>query len=440
MSYKAVNNKGKCFIIQKLFDSCYNEKNVEEEVSIVGMNLKHDHIVRIIGDYYIGKVDRHLVMEYCDGGHLGDFMVSNKPDVMTRLGFMLEISQGICFLHTQGIIHRDIKPESIYLGHKAERLVCKVADFGLSIIKKSRHHVFSSQVESFPYLAPEILEGKSYNNSVDVFSLGMLFYATINNVIVKDRRGKKIFTPAKVISDSRYEYLNSIMQKENPSLIDFLKSYFVEFEDTGGLVYNMIQTNDAERPGMDFVLLSVAQAKDKHITKLSDLSSVNICLNNDLCKMKESYKKIEEDMLQKDKEHKRIQQRLLGQMLNLKIDIGQLKEEKSHLEEKMKMVEWNRNTEDSREDGNKNRDHLNRKPSTRSIQAGTLDMDNAAVNTAICDEKVIQSQEKIHTREWNNQTNTYQNTKRMETNAAVTMDVLRTSLTHQQRNLSVHVS
>ena len=266
MSYKAVNNEGKCFIIQKLLDSCYNERNVEEEVNIVFMNLKHDHIVRIIDDYYVDKVDRYLVMEYCDGGHLGDFMLSSKPNVATRLDFMLDISRGVCFLHTQGIIHRDIKPESIYLSHKAERPICKVANFGLSLIKKSRHHVFASQVESLPYLAPEILEKKSYSNSVDIFSLGMLFYAMINYVIVKDRRGKKLFTPAKVISDSRYEYMNSIIHKENPSLMDFLKSYFLECEDNGCLIYTMIQTNAAERPGMNFVLLSVAQAKDKHIT------------------------------------------------------------------------------------------------------------------------------------------------------------------------------
>ena len=108
--------------------------------------------------------------------------------------------------------------------------------------------------------------------------------------------------------------------------------FFLEFEETGCLVYAMIQTNAAERPGMDFVLLSVAQAKAKHIAKLSDLSSVNICLNNDLCKMKESCKKLEEDMFQKDKEHEIIQKRMLYQMRNLKIEIEHLKKEKSHLE------------------------------------------------------------------------------------------------------------
>ena len=149
VSYKAVNNKGKCFIIQKLLDSCYNERNVEKEVNVVGMYLKHDHIVRIIDDYYVDKVDRYLVMEYCDDGHLGDFMLSNKPDVATQLDFMLDISRGICFPHTQGIIHRDIKPESIYLNHKAVWPICKVTNCGLSLIKKSRHHVFVSLVESF---------------------------------------------------------------------------------------------------------------------------------------------------------------------------------------------------------------------------------------------------------------------------------------------------
>ena len=140
LRYKAVNNKGKQYILDKLLDSCFMITDNKKEPDIVGLHLKHDHIVEIY-DYFVDRVDRYLVMEYCDGGHLGDYMVTNKPDVTTRMRFMLDISRGVCFLHTQGIIHRDIKPESIYLSLEAERPICKVANFGLSLMKKCRHHL-----------------------------------------------------------------------------------------------------------------------------------------------------------------------------------------------------------------------------------------------------------------------------------------------------------
>ena len=85
---------------------------------------------------------------------------------------------------------------------------------------------------------------------------------------------------------------------------------------------------------------------------------------------------------------------MLGQMRNLKIEIEQLKKEKSHLEEKMKMVEWSKNIEENKKDGNKTSEQLNMKPTTSYI---IVTFDNAAANTTSCDE----GQENIHIREWN---------------------------------------
>ena len=139
-------------------------------------------------------------------------------------------------------------------------------------------------------------------------------------------------------------------------------------------------------------------------------------------------------MFQKDEEHERIQKRMLYQMRNLKIEIEQLKKEKSNLEEKMKMVEWIKNFDDNKKDGNKTKDQLKMKPTTCDIC--TVTFDNIATNKTSCDKKVPESQEKLQTREWK-QFNPGQNTKRIETNVAVTMDVPRTSPTRKQINISV---
>ena len=270
--YKVKNERGELFAVKKLIETGQNEKHVEGEIKIVGEKLNHDNIVLLEESFQEKALmfyTKYIVMEYCNGGDLGDYMVKHKPDLSTRFDFMTDIARGVCYLHAQGIIHRDIKPENILLKNKEDRLICKITDFGLSRIKESRSHVFVSQVGTLPYLAPEILDGYSYTNCVDVFALGLLFYAITNHVIVENARGEQSFIPAKIFSKTRYEYLNSVIRKENPSENDFVKSYFTESTDMGHFVYFMIQTNPKTRPMMDFVLMKTVEAKYEHKMKLA---------------------------------------------------------------------------------------------------------------------------------------------------------------------------
>ena len=93
---------------------------------------------------------------------------------------------------------------------------------------------------------------------------------------------EKLFFPAKILSETRYDYLDSVIRKENPSESDFIKSYFKESLDMGHLVYFMIQTNPEQRPMMDFVLMKTVEAKDAH--------KMNLALE-DLALNKEKYVK-----------------------------------------------------------------------------------------------------------------------------------------------------
>ena len=112
----------------------------------------------------------------------------------TRFDFMTDIARGVCYLHAQGIIHRDIKPENILLKNKEDRLICKVTDFGMSRVKESRSHVFVSGNS-----APEILDGHSYTNWVDVFALRLLFYGITNHAIIENTCKRKIVLSGKNI-------------------------------------------------------------------------------------------------------------------------------------------------------------------------------------------------------------------------------------------------
>lgn len=95
------------------------------------------------------------------------------------LKYIYQISKALDYIHSQNIIHRDVKPENILLGYFNE---VKLADFGWSYElayndENNNNNVLpSGVVGTLDYLAPEIIEYKEYDYKVDIWSLGVLAY------------------------------------------------------------------------------------------------------------------------------------------------------------------------------------------------------------------------------------------------------------------------
>ncbi|XP_063802317.1 protein kinase C delta type-like [Pseudophryne corroboree] len=115
-----------------------------------------------------------FVMEFLSGGDLCQLIQSRGPfDVPTIRFFAAEILCGLQFLHTRGIVHRDIKTENILLdaaGH------VKIADFGLSVMNVHGDKKISGQAGTLCYMAPEIICKFPYNFMVDLFSFGVVLF------------------------------------------------------------------------------------------------------------------------------------------------------------------------------------------------------------------------------------------------------------------------
>jgi serine/threonine protein kinase len=83
-------------------------------------------------------------------------------------------------MHKQSITHRDLKPENILLESKnIDTLDIKIADFGFSCIfdpDEGLDLVLGSPL----YMAPEIIEGKIYNEKVDIWSIGVITYMLLS--------------------------------------------------------------------------------------------------------------------------------------------------------------------------------------------------------------------------------------------------------------------
>ena len=148
--------------------------------------LSSEFIVRM---FYAFQSQNHLylVMEYLCGGDLSSLLSSlGSFSTEMTLQYSAEIALALEYLHAQGIIHRDIKPDNVLIDHLGH---CKLTDFGLSSVnvkqlkrKKSvivRKKQQVNVIGTPDYLAPELLLGYMNDRPVDYWALGCCIYEFI---------------------------------------------------------------------------------------------------------------------------------------------------------------------------------------------------------------------------------------------------------------------
>ncbi|CAJ0586417.1 unnamed protein product, partial [Mesorhabditis spiculigera] len=167
------------------------------EISIL-KTLNHCNVVKLY-DVIQGSMKLYLVFEYIerDLKMLLDRLPNKRLPIDYSKSFLFQLLQALAYCHVRRVLHRDLKPQNILVNNKG---VIKLADFGLARSLSLPSRVYTHEVVTLWYRAPEVLLGSAYYSSgVDVWSLACIFAEMV--------RGKPLFA-----GDSEIDQLYTIFR------------------------------------------------------------------------------------------------------------------------------------------------------------------------------------------------------------------------------------
>ena len=139
--------------------------------------LNHPNIVRIFEFQDKGAI-KYIDMEYVEGKSLTELKMA-APDKRLpeseAIPIGLKIAEGLSYAHTEGVIHKDIKPPNILITKDGTP---KITDFGISeTVKSSMSRIANSGSSgTLVYMSPEQIRGKNVGRESDIYSFGVLLY------------------------------------------------------------------------------------------------------------------------------------------------------------------------------------------------------------------------------------------------------------------------
>ncbi|HEY0136804.1 MAG TPA: serine/threonine-protein kinase, partial [Nannocystis sp.] len=144
--------------------------------------IQHPNIVAMV-DY--GRTDgsAYLVMEYLEGELLSAYAARRGPLALADFTpIAAQILKAIGYAHEHGLMHRDLKPSNIMLcTRKGRANFVKILDFGMAKLVDDERDITSEQiVGTANYLSPEQIRGEAIDARVDVYAIGVMFYALLS--------------------------------------------------------------------------------------------------------------------------------------------------------------------------------------------------------------------------------------------------------------------
>ena len=233
MLYKAENIAIQKYVAIKVMqgDFAHNEEYQHRFMreAQAAASLDHFNICTIMDYDVTDKGDAYIVMELLSGEPLSERIKrQGKLDPLSACLIMRQLMSALNCAHSKGIVHRDIKPDNVFLIHNEDRDdFVKLIDFGVAHIEHPKSVDIkpltqSGQIYGTPqYLSPEQAEGEPVDFRSDLYASGIIFYEMLIGNPPFDAKScldllvKQVKEPAPHLTNdiAQYEALDRIIQK-----------------------------------------------------------------------------------------------------------------------------------------------------------------------------------------------------------------------------------
>lgn len=138
--------------------------------------LKHPNVLKLLA-IAIKTPYTYIVSEYCKYGALDQYLKTHPQEatIERKLELMKATAEGMAYLHSKNISHRDLKPSNLLVN---ENLVLKIGDLGTAATSRKHHR---TAVGTLDFAAPEVLDGRHYSNSCDVYSFAICLWVIFSD-------------------------------------------------------------------------------------------------------------------------------------------------------------------------------------------------------------------------------------------------------------------
>nr|XP_033809478.1 serine/threonine-protein kinase PAK 4 [Geotrypetes seraphini]XP_033809479.1 serine/threonine-protein kinase PAK 4 [Geotrypetes seraphini]XP_033809480.1 serine/threonine-protein kinase PAK 4 [Geotrypetes seraphini] len=165
-----IRSSGKLVAVKKMDLRKQQRRELLFNEVVIMRDYQHENVVEMYNSYLVGD-ELWVVMEFLEGGALTDIVTHTRMNEEQIAAVCLSVLKALAVLHAQGVIHRDIKSDSILLTHDGR---VKLSDFGFCAQVNKEVPRRKSLVGTPYWMAPELISRLPYGPEVDIWSLGVM--------------------------------------------------------------------------------------------------------------------------------------------------------------------------------------------------------------------------------------------------------------------------
>ncbi len=186
--------------------------------------IRNPHVVQILDSGVTEQGTPYIVMEHLEGESLGERLEREGAlDLRMAALVVVQVAKALHAAHRLGIVHRDVKPDNIFLATTEEGLVCKVLDFGVAksvrIDELKAQRAEDTLVGTPEFMSPEqILEPDAVDYRADLWGLAAVAYCALTGAIPFD--GEDLDELCLHILNGRFTQPSAVRPGEIPPVVD----------------------------------------------------------------------------------------------------------------------------------------------------------------------------------------------------------------------------